>query len=433
MQELTAILRRAARKLLLARLLENGAVAATAAGLYASPAAVAWALAEPYRSWTILACLLPVVAGGCVMAFPSLQRLLRLSQGERWLVGGIGLAVGVVAGSLVVSGWQQRAGAMRLAPIVLLAGGAAGAAVAVARGASVQEAAILLDVRCDLGERLSTAAELALAGRSDAPLAPVVLGQALWAIKGVPWGLRQFWRRGRATAGAMGLSAVLCLTLAALSSGRSVNPPLQALVQSYETLPAVDRQKLAEDLRRAAKLAQENPALARRLLAAAGAAASDQAVEFKENLTEVEKSILSGVKLPPAAAEILRRAGEQFAHSGPEGQAAADSNALLAGPGAGAALDANRAGQPVFPGGEGGFDKTPAVVRVFDPEYAKVLAGNPQAGAVLPGGSSPDAGKGYVFGNAAWAAAKDKASQAISAGNIPPQYRQLVRDYFLSQ
>jgi hypothetical protein len=65
---------------------------------------------------------------------------------------------------------------------------------------------------------------------------------------------------------------------------------------------------------------------------------------------------------------------------------------------------------------------------VYDPQYAKVLAGRAPAGhtdKVTPGGDIP-----YED---AWSAARRAAAGNLAGGKTPVRYRQIVRDFFLVQ
>ena len=122
----------------------------------------------------------------------------------QWLV--IGLTVGGGAAGIVwaASGsgvFAQKNWLALLAPI----GGLAAAATVLARGASLASVARTVDRRADLKERLATALELAAAGDRSV-FGEQVHSQAVSDSQRQRMRLVRFWRRTRATAGALGLA-----------------------------------------------------------------------------------------------------------------------------------------------------------------------------------------------------------------------------------
>ena len=415
-REILAFLQSTARRLLLARALESAAVLAVAAGLCAAALELAWMAAWRRPLVAALICLLPVAGGLAVWALAAVRRQLRIDKEAAVLAAGFSIVVAAAGAICVAMGWHAHLGKGYLPLVVLPAGALVGALVRIFQGVSVQEAAIFLDARGGFGERLSTAAELAVSPDRDKPFAEYVYAQA----SGVPDAVRLKrpapWKRSRATAAALGLAAMLCLTLALLPSSRA-SRRLQDILAGLSDMTADDRAELSSEFRHAARQAQVDPELARQLSRAADAIEISDPEQLEEVLSGIEQSLVS-----------------------PRDQTAADmSRDLLAAAekaagGASASDDATASGEPARQeGGDAAAreQKTHRVL-VYDPGYDPAMVEHSPGTGVDPG-ERGSAGQGMVRKTDAWAAARERAAGALQSGQVPAPYRQLVRDFFLAE
>ena len=397
-EELLKTLRRASRRLLLTRAGEAAAVGAAAAGLCAAMLELAWMVAGelPLLGWTL--CAAAAALGMSIGAIPAVRRKLRIDKLLSWLAAGVCVASAGAAAALVLAGLHGHLPRGLLPAIAMPAGAIAGAAAVLARGVSLRAAAIYLDVRAGTGERLSTALELAESDQADAPPARCLYAQAVKAADETRAARLPLWRRTRATPGALGLVVVLCGALAMLpplerrraapagaagvsrpAAGRFVQAPAASSVAKIVSLAQMtteQRVRFADALRRAAA-AEKDPAKARALRDAAAAIEAGDA--------DALAAVLE--KAPAAAAEVLGRA---------------------------------EAEEPAA---------APGRVAVYAPEYAKALAAG--KGAAGGGEGGADVERGMVPRDDAWSAARRKAVEAIARAEVPPQYRQLVYDFFV--
>jgi hypothetical protein len=419
-QEVIAILHGAARKLLLTRAAEAAAVVATAAGLSAAALEAAWALAKPAPAVAAILCALAVAAGVSIVAFPAIPRSLRVERRLGLLASGFCVIAGAAGAMAVITGSYAHLSKSALPLILLPAGALVGFAAVVARGVSLREAAIYLDVRCKFGERLSTAAELSSSDHADGPLARCVYSQALDAVRAHPPRALAMWKRSRATAGALGLAALLAATLTFLPGGRPGEAGSLAvrLAESLETMTPAQRKELSDAFRAAAQGARGDPELAGKLEQAAKVIEVKDAEKLKEVIRALEKAGFAPVSVVPQDLQAvlgLSGAGEGAGGNG-------GTNPLLAsrnggGGNGGAPTTRHTNGTDTQPG--------ESYVSVYDPQYANLMAGRPATGE-----SAKVAPAEAVPYQDAWSAARRSAAENLARGRTPPQYRQLVRDFF---
>ena len=415
-----SLLTGAARRLLAVRALEAAAVGAVAGGLCAAAEQVAWIVAPRSPLAAAAICLAVMLVGWVTPSRRRFRRAMGLADNEARRVGAVCATAGLLGVVWVLAGWHAAVPKWLL-PLVLMPSGALAAAVAaVLRGVTPLQAAILHDVRSGLHERLSTAAELAAAQGDDA-LACCVYEQALSAARHAQAQRQVPWRRTRATAGAVALSAALCGALAFVPTWDvlDVRASFERIGSRAEHLTPLRRDQVVRTLRRLAEQVRSNP----RLLAALKAAAAAPGKELPARLRELEGA-LAGADDAEAAAiakALLTAMGLGAEPDGPGGAGPGDGGRRLA------ARDANRPPPPDANAivGRGGEKPLLARAYVWNPDYANVADAN--APAPTPAAVSPAA---FVPADEAWAAARGRASDALAAGRVPPEYRDLVRRFF---
>ncbi len=422
-----AVLQLAARRLVGVRALEAAAVGAVAAGLSVA-AGQAGLLAG--RVSTVLAvaiALLPVAAAGAILRWPRLRLAARLDERDARLVAVIVCGAALACAAAILAGRMVPRPRL-LMPIMLVPLGALVAGGTVLwRGITLGQAALYHDIRFGLAERLSTAAELVSGKEADRPIATCVFGQAVAAAAEVDLARRGLWRRSRATIGALTLSVALCTVFGIVSPPGSAGASAGAFDEIRERvrqLNTKEKRELVEALRKLADRVQRDPALRRRLLAAAQAAEKNQQVD--SSLAELQDAVADADDAEAAriARTILKAVG-LAAESGPgdgDGQG---------GPSAGKLASGHTAkGPPTFDANTLDANSSasekplPARTLVYNPSYS---AGG-DANAPTP---SPSAGASpFVSFDDAWSLARARAAEAMRAGAIDPEYRDLVRRFF---
>jgi hypothetical protein len=279
--------------------------------------------------------------------------------------------------------------------VLLPCGALVGVLAALLRGVGVREAAVFVDLRYGLQERLATAAELSAGGRDD-PAARCVFEQALAGV-GSLQGRVRFRTRTRRTPAALLLGAMLCAALLLLPQRRA-NDETAQLARQVAALRADQRRALAQALREEATRREigEEKSLQD---AAAVIELSDER-ELRRVLAALKKR---GVHLreiaPPALREKLG-----FPVEGTADQGSARVQRQEPGPGEAFAFPGETTA-----GGEG----------VYHPAYADI---------VPPGEES--AGFVATTPAEAWRMAQDRAALALHHGDVPAEYRPIVRAFF---
>ncbi|MBS3733296.1 MAG: hypothetical protein KGY99_00020 [Phycisphaerae bacterium] len=311
--ELTDILHVVRRRFLRARAAEAAAVGAAVAALASVGIELAWLVGDA-----------SVIAGGALCGLAATAcawtgwsaRLRRRIGAERVVmnVAGAVAAVGaLIALGVLVFGRADAVDAwvwpMTLVPATALIEVAA----MVARGADVRRAATWVDRRAGLSERLSTAAELV--GQPDEPAAQCVRRQALQAARSDAAQRVSFWRRTRATAGALGLAMLLAAAVALLPAAvredgdsappvakqpprtpepaRVVAPEAKLSRERFAGMSVAERRALARGLRRRAEAARD-PKRAAALRQAAKAA---ERGDYAELVRQLERGGAEAVRL----------------------------------------------------------------------------------------------------------------------------------------
>ena len=420
-EDLLSILAAAARKLLVVRSVESAAIGAVAAGLGAAACEAAWAVAWVSLPAAAAFCVVPVLAAVGLAVSGRMRRALRLSDAVAWPAAGVCGLAGLAGMLAVLAGLYADVPRWALPLMLVPAGALVGAVAAAVRGVSLGQAAVFHDVRLHLEERLSTAAELARSARRDDPFARCVYAQALRAAREGQVGGHAGWRRTRATAGALGLSIVLCAAVALLPTWgpADIERSFEQIRARAADLRPAKRKELIETLRQLAELAEKNPALRERLIEAAEAAAKDEDLAGK--LGQVEEA-LAGADV----AEAARIARKLLGATSPDGPSGGSKGAATAPshPGAGRKPPAIPDANSIV--GDGVEKPLVARVFVYDKSYRDVADANGPAPAGRKGGQDAT----FLRLDDAWRAARDRASAALAAGSVPAEYRGLVRRFF---
>lgn len=420
--EVLGILTAAAWKLRAVRAAEAAAIGAVAGGLAAAALEAAWAVARVSVAWGVAFCGAAAVLAIALSASSRLRSALGLDVLLAGVSAGVCGAAALGGAACVVTGWHVGVPKLLL-PLLCVPGGALAGAVAVAaRGVTAMQAAIFHDVRLGLDERLGTAVELAGGRAGDEAFARCVYAQALAALRQARPQRQAVWRRTRATAGALALSAALWSALAFVPTLGvvDVDESFARVRAGVDSMTPAQREDLAGTLRRLAEQAADNPRLMAALRAAALAAEHELPQEVREQLEQARRALADA-----SDAEAARLARELLAAMG------LDATAGGAGAGATTQLarrDANQPGGPDANSATGGARDGPLARRVYvyDPAYDRLADAN------APPTTSPAPARAGSLRplSDAWAAARDRARGALSAGQVPADYRRLVRRFF---
>lgn len=405
--EVMDILRVMARRLALMRAAEAGAVAAIAGGLAAAALQVAWSIAPRYPLAAAGICLLPLLTGTAVFALPGRLRIVGVAGRIALVIGGTCIVIG--AGGIwgVQAGWYENVSKALLAATLMPAAAVAAAAAQALRPVKPTDAAILLDLRYNLRERLSTAAELAAGRTRDGAVTEYVCGQAAAVLHRQAAAIRPPWRRTGATAAMVALVAVLCGVLSVTGglSSPARRKAEAAVAAEMRKMPPSEQDNLLARLRKARARQGAGP--------------------LRRKLTQAEQALQDG------DAGKLTRLIRALIEAGVDVRSLFGNEMLAAATGTGAKGGAAPETQPAavaprpIPAAP-----APAYVHIYHPAYAKLLAAGAKGGTA----SQPDTSAGNVLVpfEAAWDAARIRAENnlARSRGKIPPEYHQLIRDFF---
>lgn len=422
--QIVAILNRFRRRLVLVRVAEAAGVAAAGGGLTASGLMGAWVLAGRYPLAAAGLCAAVLGAGVAVSVWRRVRTGLHPEPLVQWIVALVPAVAGAAGGGCVLAGVTAAVAKNSLAMIVP---GAAALAVAAVlwRAASLASVAASVDARAGLRERLRTALETP-ADETDESFAVAVRAQAVQAASHPDVRAVRFWTRSRATIGAVGLAlAATALMLpwepllspaaaetrrwrqVGSQAGRSLEEALAALVD-----PAAGGD--AEIASHVGRLEQLASAL-QSARPVRGGAWRETALDLDRVTAALRRAVASG-RLDAATAEKMTRLADALERIGAE-------IALKMG-----GEDVARANDGAVPPPPPAPTTGPAGwTTVYDPRYA-TLATMPATGAAtVPMGAAPVVGQSF---DAAWADAQARANRALDRGNVPAEYRQLVRDFF---
>jgi len=350
----------------------------------------------------VLAGLLPVAFGAVVLFAPTARRNLGLDRGASVTVSVLCVSIGVAGAVGLVAGAERLLPRAALPAVLLPLGAVVGAAAVLIRGVSLRSAAVYLDRRGGLRERLATAVELAGSEARDSAVAQTVYAQALAACRRRRADIIPMWRRSRATPAGLGLIVLLCIVLGFVPSGGHDSEG-RRLAAAIRSASLAERLAAAESLRGAARQVSGRPELADRLVKAA------HAIEVRDE--EQLRKIL----------DQLDREGFQIASAIPPKLVAAARTATAAGE--------NASGAARAPAGGGTTDPGPAgLVRVYSPPRADSSAAGAANGD--SGATDSSAAEQTIPYADAWTVARERAAARIARGQVPPRYHRLVRDFF---
>jgi len=414
-KKLLGLLRGAAGRLLVRRILESAAVMAAAGGLTAATVELGWCLALYSRLGGAAACGPMIILGVWLWTRSSLRGAMRLDVGQGAVAGGVcifGASTGAI-GALV--GWADVV-PVWVVPMAFLSGGVVvGAVLAVARGVSVLQAAVYLDIHGRLDERLATAAEAAVRG-DDGPLADRLYAQAVDAMGATKSSSVPPWKRTRATFGALALAVLLCVATGFLpSSIKEPRPAPQTLGDLPSALADMPEPAISLVVATLQDRAGQNdlpPGLAAVLRESAKAVESKDDQRIRQAVEKLIEALNAG---DPAAMRKIEQA-------------------ILASAGGAGQTPQNWTTTAPSTGGEGEGPVTSAAktggaaVRVYAPEYAEALRRMREG--VVAGGADPVAPGDRVPMDLVWREAHRNAAAALAAGRVPAQYRPIVRKFF---
>ena len=411
-EEIQAITTQAAGRLLRVRALESAAVGIAWAALAAAWVELAWTITGVAPLASAAVCLGPVAMGALLAAWSSVGMRLDMDRSLARMLALLGMVLGLAGVACVALGGYGSVSKAMIALVLVPVGALVGAAGVFWRGVTRRAAAVWLDVRGDLSDRLATAVELAESPEADVPAARCVYDQALAAVRiGRPQ-RQPMWRRSRTTIGAAALAVAVCVALALapdlVPPARTVTP--ETVAAALDKLPPAEVRNLVRTFRQAARRAAEDPALARTLFRAADAASVKNSTGFERALRELEAQ---GVDLAALIPDDVRRAAGL---TEADGAIAQRTNSSAADGGGDVGPPSIGPGAVAAPPGNG-------IIRVYHPAAD---AGDP---ATRPA-TGPAGTVSYAD---AWSAARSRAADALARGRVPSEYRGLVRDFFLTE
>lgn len=284
-----------------------------------------------------------------------------------------------------------------------LAGGAAAAFFSLVKGTGIIAAGIFLDLAFDAREQFSTAGELA-ERRADSDPARYIYRLAVAGHERLPRNIN-YHRRGRKTLALLLLVLLLCfvvqLTAAGITEPAPSNP---AFLADIRGMTPAEREKLAADIRALSGGYSESEREALEQLAAIADAPDDEAIDAllrKLDRSRIDLAELVAVEIPSLPGESGTTDSSRAAGAEKEGVGGATPPA-----------GNNRSAGTV-------------TIPVYNPRYAAARNGSaaaPAAAARL--NRELDAGQ-------SWGRARRTAAAMIRAGDIPVEYRTILRSFFL--
>lgn len=408
MQAVQSILKREARKLLLARVLNVAAV-----GLAGSAVAAAmlqlhwWGLAHGLWKTTAALLIIAGVAGAVVaIGLASFVRLAGLPIRSSTIAAirqACVLFLLILGGGIAFLPYWASMSAWMFPAIALPVGAAIPAVLAGLVGVSTGQAARHLDACFHLKERATTAEELIRQGRADEPWALCVCSQALAAMESAAVGSHQV-AMGRHVPAVAGLAVLLCATMSFLPMPQAPVGPAVAerVVAALPTMSAQQRQQLADVLREAAEKAKDKPAIEANLQRAARAA-EDADPETMQKALEL---------LASGGLELRRVIPPEFQSVGGGEKAPTAGNPTTS--------ENVASRSPTNPDSQPPEGSTTDYVRVMNPDYGTVGGADrtsQQSVQTLPW-------------QQAWERARARAIQELDAGQVPSACRAMVKDFF---
>ena len=416
-EQVVDILSQARRRLLVARTAGAAAVLVATAAMASASLEVGWALSSLSYGLGLCACSLPMIAGLLLLLAPIKLSLPRLRAPLSRMAAAMLIVVGV-AGMLVFLSPVRHGIPTVLIPAGLLPAGALLAVIFVCiRPPSLRQVAVMLDLRLNLRERLSTAMELIERGSAgsqvaEAGLSEVIFTQAAGQARKAGVERVRFDSVSRSAAGALGLSVLLAVALLGLpGEGQQFYATSAEIDSAFANMTPKQKHDLAEELAKAAKSAP-TPQDRKDLEKASEAALRDDPQAMKEAVARLNDLIGKGI-----LKVVMVQSPE--AVEGHVADVPNDSGAIANTPPPG--------NQPSAAGNSSPPSNSPGAALVMPPP-GKSSPNNPAPAA----GNLPEAGS-YVPFDKAWEQAVSQANQSLRDGQVPPRCQQLVRDYFLAK
>ena len=408
-ERVLVILRGAARRLLLRRVLESCAVTAAAGGLCAAVVALGWWLSPVSGPAGAVVCAVASLCGIWLWLRAPLHQAMRLDAGQAALAGGLMVVGGAVGGAGALLGWAAVAPAWGASAALVLGGVAIGAIPALARGVSAMQAAVYLDIHGGFDERLATAAEAA-DEQAQGTFADGLYAQALDVLADPNSRKVPAWKRTRATLGALALAAALCGLTGSLPALKTVG---RAGVTDLADLPEALKEMGPGQLR-VIEVAMETLAdepgvsadVAKALRKSAGAVRGKDGKRLKDALARALARADAATR--KRIEDVILAAAQSTSGAGAGGTGGGSAPAPSSTrPSTGAGSDVARVG------GSG--------VVVYHPEYAKQMR---------KGGHAAAGDEGRVSMDHMWRRYRDNAVDALDNGQVPAEYRPIIRKFF---
>ncbi|MDY7009274.1 MAG: hypothetical protein SVV80_00775 [Planctomycetota bacterium] len=417
------------RRLVFVLAVEAGAVGGAAGALSAAALMGGWTLAGKFPIAAILLCVLPLASGIVLTLSKRLRCSLQSERAIQWFVITLLTACGFAGLICVLTGIYINLPKNWLF-LIFPAGAFISSVIILVRGAALRRVAVLVDRRRGLRERFSTALELIESGESLAgqPFACAVRRQAIASADEPHYRRVSFWNRTRATGGALGLAVVAATLMLAVEPLESLSAKQQrrwdgVSIRAGENILkqlAAIKEQTADDSATTEQI-HKLEKLAENLRAARPADAKQwrgKVVELDEIIAALRETVQSG-KVDSGASERIGRlieAMERVAAGITEGMISHEYA------GAGDSLSPGRAEGPQFtPPARTEAPWSP--LTVYNPLYTPTTA-------TTSTDSATTGGNIRIPYEKAWADARRRAAEAMDKGNVPAEYRQLVRDFF---
>jgi hypothetical protein len=259
-----------------------------------------------------------------------------------------------------------------------------------------------------LDERVATALELWQGPDRDRPYATAVYRQATDAVEKTGWRRWRLRTRGARTGWTLALVLLVCGVLCAAQEFGRQSDEAQRLADDIARLSPTDRQKIAE-IARAAETAHPDQREQLQKIETWVVLPPDQK-ELEKAIAELEKRGIHFTSVLPQDIKDKLAAMDKSEGKGGHAIGTGDPNAHVT-------------PLPERP------DKTgPGRVLVYGAKIRDVLDSRPAANGAVAGG--PAVVGESVDSDQAWKIAGERAAGALQSGDVPPQYRDIMRNFF---
>jgi hypothetical protein len=410
-EQVVDILSQARRRLLVSRTVGAAVVLVATAAMASASLEVGWALAVSQSRLGLCACALPMLAGLLLLLVPIKLSLPRPRSPLLHMAAAMLMAIGAAGMLVYYSPVREGIPAILISAALLPAAALLAVVFVCLRPPSLRQVAVMLDLRLNLRERLSTAMELIERGSqvAEAGLSEVIFAQAAGQARKAGVERMRFETVSRPAAGALGLSVLLTVALLSLGGERQrFYNSSEEIASAFPAMSPKEKQDLADELARMAQTAPTRQ-ISQDLQKASDAALHDDPQALNEALARLKKGIETGILKVVNVESPVAHVTDVTNGSGPVANTPQPGN------------EANATANFATPA------NSPDTALVMPPP-GKALPDNqaPAAGTTLEGGS-------YVSFDKAWEQAVSQANQSLRDGQVPPRCQQLVRDYFLAK